>query len=54
MESEGTTDRQQIGIQDAMGAKRSALRKYQDLVVGSRSLGRLLLYEFVMLVSSTI
>jgi acetyltransferase-like isoleucine patch superfamily enzyme len=53
MESEGTSDRQQIGIQDAMGAPgRSALRKYQDLVVGSRSLGRLLLYELVMLASS--
>jgi acetyltransferase-like isoleucine patch superfamily enzyme len=53
MESEGTSDRQQIGIQDAMGARgRSALRKYQDLVVGSRSLGRLLLYELVTLASS--
>jgi acetyltransferase-like isoleucine patch superfamily enzyme len=53
MESEGTSDRQQIGIQDAMGAPgRSALRKYQDLVVGSRSLARLFLYELVMLASS--
>lgn len=53
MDSEGTTVRRQIGIQDAMGADgRSSLCKYQDLVVGSRSLGRLVLYEIVMLVSS--
>jgi acetyltransferase-like isoleucine patch superfamily enzyme len=53
MESEGTTDRQQIGIQEAMGAPgQSALRKYQDLVVGSRSLLRLVLHELVILVSS--
>jgi acetyltransferase-like isoleucine patch superfamily enzyme len=53
MESEGTSGRQQIGIQEAMGASEgSALRKYQDLVVGSRSLGRLVLHELVMLVSS--
>ncbi len=53
MESEGTTGRQQIGIQEAVGATgRSALRKYQDLVVGSRSPGRLILYELVMLASS--
>jgi acetyltransferase-like isoleucine patch superfamily enzyme len=53
MESEDTTGRQQIGIQDAMGASGSSpLRKYQDLVVGSRSLVRLVLYELVMLTSS--
>jgi acetyltransferase-like isoleucine patch superfamily enzyme len=53
MESEGTTGRQQIGIQDAMSAaSRSPLRKYQELVIGSRSLGRLLLHELVMLTSS--
>jgi len=53
MESEGTTGRQQIGIQEAMEASgQSPLRKYQDLVVGSRSLGRLLLYELVVLFSS--
>lgn len=45
--------RRQVGIQDAMSQPRgSALRKYQDLVVGSRSLGRLVLFELVMLVSS--
>jgi acetyltransferase-like isoleucine patch superfamily enzyme len=31
---------------------RSALRKYQDLVVGTRSLGRLLLYELVITFTS--
>jgi acetyltransferase-like isoleucine patch superfamily enzyme len=53
METEGTTGRQQIGIQDAMGSTdASPLRKYQDLVVGSRSLARLALHELVMLASS--
>ena len=42
--------REPVAIQEAMGA--SPLRAYQDLVVGSRSLGRLLLYELVMLTSS--
>jgi acetyltransferase-like isoleucine patch superfamily enzyme len=38
-----------IGIQKAVGAPgRSALAKYQDLVVGSRSLGRLALHELVV------
>jgi acetyltransferase-like isoleucine patch superfamily enzyme len=38
-----------VAIQQAVGAKgRSALGKYQDLVVGSRSLRRLLLYEIVI------
>jgi acetyltransferase-like isoleucine patch superfamily enzyme len=46
-------ERQQIGIQDAMRAQgTSALRKYQDLVVGSRSLLRLLLHELVVTSSS--
>jgi acetyltransferase-like isoleucine patch superfamily enzyme len=46
-------ERRQIGIQDAMRQPRTpALRKYQDLVVGSRSLARLLVYELVMLTSS--
>jgi len=35
-----------------MGGEASPLRKYQDLVVGSRSLVRLLLYEVVILTSS--
>lgn len=38
-----------MAIQDALGRRdRSALRKYQDLVVGSRSVSRLLLYELVV------
>lgn len=41
------------GIQEAArDERRSALRKYQDLVVGSRSLGRLILYELVILLAS--
>lgn len=51
-ESELGTERHQVGIQDAMGGGGSALRKYQDLVVGSRGLGRLVLFEVVMLASS--
>jgi acetyltransferase-like isoleucine patch superfamily enzyme len=43
----------QVAIQEAMAAPgRSALRKYQDLVVGSRSLGRLILYESVVTLTS--
>jgi acetyltransferase-like isoleucine patch superfamily enzyme len=42
----------QVGIQEAMGRSASPLRKYQDLVVGSRGLGRLVLHETVMLLSS--
>jgi acetyltransferase-like isoleucine patch superfamily enzyme len=46
-------ERRQVGIQDAMErGSGSALRTYQDLVVGQRGLGRLLLYEAVMLASS--
>jgi acetyltransferase-like isoleucine patch superfamily enzyme len=38
-----------VGIQAVVSAPgRSALRKYQDLVVGSRSLGRLIRYELVI------
>jgi acetyltransferase-like isoleucine patch superfamily enzyme len=45
--------RQQIGIQDAMrGEHTSALRKYQDLVVGNRSWTRLVLYETVVMTSA--
>jgi len=45
--------RRQVGIQDAMGEDdRSALRKYQDLVIGSRRLSRLVLHELVTLLSS--
>lgn len=42
-----------VGIQDAVrDGGHSALRKYQDLVVGSRSLGRLLLFEIVVTLTS--
>jgi acetyltransferase-like isoleucine patch superfamily enzyme len=43
-------ERRQVAIQRAV--RGSPLRAYQDLVVGSRSLGRLLLYELVLLASS--
>ncbi|HUL79011.1 MAG TPA: acyltransferase [Vicinamibacteria bacterium] len=51
---EGTSggERQQVGIQDAMEGGASPLRKYQDLVVGRRGLGPLLLYEAVILLSA--
>jgi acetyltransferase-like isoleucine patch superfamily enzyme len=46
-------DRPTIAIQQALGAPgKSALSKYQDLVVGSRSLGRLLLHELVITLTS--
>jgi acetyltransferase-like isoleucine patch superfamily enzyme len=51
-ESDLGSERRPVGIQEAMGAGASPLRKYQDLVVGRRGLGRLLLYEAVMLSSS--
>jgi acetyltransferase-like isoleucine patch superfamily enzyme len=51
-EAQGGGERRQVGIQETMKAGASPLRKYQDLVVGSRSLGRLLLHETVLLVSS--
>jgi len=40
-----------VGIQEAVSSG-SPLRAYQDLVVGSRSIGRLVLYEIVILASS--
>jgi acetyltransferase-like isoleucine patch superfamily enzyme len=46
------TQRRQVGIQEAMGEGSSALRRYQDLVVGRRGLGRLALHELVVLASS--
>ena len=44
--------RDAVAIQEELGSGRSPLRKYQDLVVGSRSVGRLILHEAVMLVAS--
>jgi acetyltransferase-like isoleucine patch superfamily enzyme len=42
-----------VGIQDAARDKRrSLLAKYQDLVIGSRSLAKLFLYELVMTFTS--
>lgn len=43
-------ERRPVAIQDAV--KGSPLRAYQDLVIGSRSVSRLVLYELVMLTSS--
>ena len=46
-------ERQPIAIQDAMASGgASPLSRYQDLVVGSRSLARLLLYEIVVTLTS--
>ena len=52
VEDEHGGERRQVGIQEAMGRGASPLRKYQDLVIGRRGLGRLVLYEVVMLGSS--
>src|SRR5262249_37322850 len=52
---EGATmgERGDIAIQDVVrDPRRSALAKYQDLVLGSRSLLRLMAYELVMLCAS--
>src|SRR5262245_58617144 len=40
------------GIQEAMRAGASPLEKYQDLVIGSRDLGKLFLYEIVVTLPS--
>jgi acetyltransferase-like isoleucine patch superfamily enzyme len=45
-------ERRPIGIQDAVSAPGSPLQKYQELVVGSRSLARLLLHELVVTLTS--
>lgn len=52
VEDERGGKRRQVGIQEAMGRGASPLRKYQDLVIGRRGLGRIVLYEAVMLASS--
>jgi acetyltransferase-like isoleucine patch superfamily enzyme len=47
------SERGQVGIQSALRDRRaSPLAKYQDLVVGSRSVARLLLYELVTTLTS--
>lgn len=46
-------ERHQVAIQPALRDRRtSALTKYQDLVVGSRGLGRLILHEAVVTLTS--
>jgi acetyltransferase-like isoleucine patch superfamily enzyme len=53
MADQRSAEQATVGIQDTLGRRdQSALRKYQDLVVGSRSLSRLLLYEAVLLFCS--
>ena len=53
LEPAETPARQPIAIQQALREPGiSALRKYQDLVVGSRSLVRLVLYELVITLTS--
>jgi acetyltransferase-like isoleucine patch superfamily enzyme len=51
-EGERGGERRPVGIQEAMGAGVSPLRKYQDLMVGRRGVGRLVLYEAVILLSA--
>ena len=49
----GPAARTPIGVQDAMGdGRKSSLAKYQDLIVGDRSLGRFVLHEAVILLTS--
>ncbi len=53
MDSAVPPPREQIAIQKALGARgASAVSKYQDLVVGSRSLAALVLHESVTLLTS--
>jgi acetyltransferase-like isoleucine patch superfamily enzyme len=53
VEPSDTPGRQPVAIQQALGSRgQSALAKYQDLVVGSRSLSRLLLHELVVTLTS--
>ncbi len=52
MEPAEVPERQPIAIQEALAAPRSPLAKYQDLVVGSRSFGRLILHELVITLTS--
>ena len=53
MGQDKASERRQVAIQDALGRRdRGVLAKYQDLIVGSRSLGRLILYELVMTFTS--
>lgn len=52
--SESPPSLKDVGVQAALGSSESAFRKYQDLVVGTRSLGFLFLYEAITLVASRV
>jgi acetyltransferase-like isoleucine patch superfamily enzyme len=53
LSGEGTSERRQVGVQDALSRRdRGPLAKYQQLIVGSDSLGRLILYELVITLTS--
>lgn len=53
MSQEKAPEREQVAIQDALSRRdRGALAKYQDLIVGSPSFGRLMLYEVVVTLTS--
>lgn len=55
MGQDKASERRQVAIQDALGNRdRGVLAKYQDLIVGSRSLGRLILYELVITFTSCV
>jgi acetyltransferase-like isoleucine patch superfamily enzyme len=54
-EPDAVPERRQVAIQEALASPgRSPLAKYQDLVVGSRSLARLLLHELVVTFTSAL
>src|SRR5262245_35744000 len=53
LSGEGASERRQVAIQDAHARRdQGALAKYQQLIVGSSSLGRLVLYELVITFTS--
>src|SRR5262249_33550029 len=52
LEPADVPERRPVAIQEALSARRSPLAKYQELVVGSRSLLRLLLHEAVVTLTS--
>jgi acetyltransferase-like isoleucine patch superfamily enzyme len=55
MRTERRGEKPTIGIQETLGrGDRTALEKYQDLVVGSRGIARLLLHEIIVTTTSWI
>lgn len=53
MGQDRASERRQVAIQDAVSKRdRGVLAKYQDLIVGSRSFTRLILYELVVTFTS--